>query len=109
MTEIERLNGSRWFGRVQRRGENRILKRVLYMSLGTRLRSRPRNRWQYEVREDGRPVGGKGWKEMAYDREEWKKLLRTPRNSPILHMPMEGKNAAPIFRIEESVSKVTQK
>jgi len=29
----------------------------------TRLRHRPRNRWQNEVREDGRLVSGKGWKE----------------------------------------------
>jgi hypothetical protein len=28
------------------------------------------------VREDGRLVGGKGQKEMVYNREEWKKLLR---------------------------------
>ena len=42
--------------------ENRIPKRVLYMNLGTaRLRGRPRNRWQDEVREDGRIVGGEGW------------------------------------------------
>jgi hypothetical protein len=41
--------------------ENRIYKRVLYMNLGTtRLRGRPRNRWQDEVREDGRIVGGEG-------------------------------------------------
>jgi len=32
-----------------------------YMYLGTtRLRGRPRNRWQDEVREDGRIVGGEG-------------------------------------------------
>jgi hypothetical protein len=43
-------------------GENRISPRkVLYMDLETtRLRGRPRNRWQDEVREDGRLVGGKG-------------------------------------------------
>jgi hypothetical protein len=42
--------------------ENRIPKRGLYMNLGsTRLRGRPRNRWQAEVREDGRIVGGEGW------------------------------------------------
>jgi len=42
--------------------ENRIPKRVLYMNLGTtKLRDRPRNRWQDEVREDERIVGGEGW------------------------------------------------
>jgi hypothetical protein len=41
--------------------ENRIPKRILYMNLGTaRLKGRPRNRWQDEVREDGRRVGVKG-------------------------------------------------
>ena len=54
-----------------------------------RLRGRPRNRWQDEVRKDGRLVGGKGWKERVYNREEWKKFLRTARNRHILHMPME--------------------
>jgi hypothetical protein len=55
----------------------------------TRLRGRPRNRCYEEVREDGRLVGGKGWKERVYNREEWKKLLRTTRNHRILHMPVE--------------------
>jgi hypothetical protein len=54
----------------------------------TRLRGRPRNRWQGEVREDGRLVGGKGWKERVYNREEKKKLLRAARNRRALHMPM---------------------
>jgi len=40
----------------------------------------PRNRWQEEVREDGRTVGGQGWQEKVHNREEWKKLLRTARN-----------------------------
>jgi len=70
--------------------ENRILKIVLCMNLETkRLRGRPRNRWQVEVRENGRIVGGKGWKEREYNRGEWKKLLRTARNRRILHVPME--------------------
>jgi hypothetical protein len=46
-------------------------------------------RWNDEAREDGRLVGGKGWKERVYSREEWKKLLRTARNRRILHMPKE--------------------
>ena len=58
ITETVRLNRLQWFGHVQRMEENRILKRVLYMNLGTtRLRGRPRNTWQDEVREDGRIVG----------------------------------------------------
>jgi hypothetical protein len=55
----------------------------------TRLRGRSRNRWQDEVREDGRLVGGKGWKERVYNREKWKMFLRTARYCLILHMPME--------------------
>jgi hypothetical protein len=49
----------------------------------------PSNRWQDEVRADGRTVGGEEWKEKVYNREEWKKLLRTARNCRILHMPIE--------------------
>ena len=88
--ETLRLNRLHWFGHVQRMEENRIPKRVLYMNLGTtRLRGRPRSRWQDEVREDGRIFGGEGWQEKLHNREEWKKLLRAARNRCILHMPME--------------------
>jgi hypothetical protein len=68
--------------------ENIVPKRVLYMNLESRPRGRPRNRWQDEVREDGRIVGGEEWQEKVYNREEWKKL-RMARNHHILHMSME--------------------
>jgi hypothetical protein len=55
----------------------------------TRPRGQHRNRWQDEVSEDGRIVGGEDWQEKVYDREEWKKVLRTARNHRILHMAME--------------------
>ena len=81
MLETIRLNRLHWFGRVQRMERNRIPKRVLYMNLGTTiLRGRPRNRWQDEVREDGRIFGGEGWQEKAHNRKEWKKFLTTARN-----------------------------
>jgi hypothetical protein len=70
--------------------ESRILKRVLCVNLETTSpRCRPRNRWQDEVREDGRIVSGEEWQEEVYVREEWKKLLTKARNRRILHMPME--------------------
>ena len=87
--ETIRLNRLCWFGHVQRMEGNRIPKRVLYMNLGTTgLRGGPRKRWQDAVREDGRIVGGEGWQEKVYNRQEWKKLLRMARNC-ILYMPME--------------------
>jgi hypothetical protein len=61
--------------------ENRICRRVLYMNLeSTGPRGRPRKRWHDEVREDGRIVGGEEWRGKVYNREEWKKLLRSARN-----------------------------
>jgi hypothetical protein len=48
--------------------ENRIPKTVLYMNLETtRLRGKPRIRWQDEVREDGRIAGGEEWQENVYN------------------------------------------
>ena len=70
--------------------ENRIPEKVLSMILETkRLRGRPRNRRQDEVRKDGRLAGAIGWRERVQNREEeWKQLLRTARNHRILHMPI---------------------
>jgi hypothetical protein len=60
-TIIETIRLNR-HGHIQRMEENRIPKRVLYMNFGTtRLRGRPRNRWQDEVREDGRIADGEEW------------------------------------------------
>jgi len=60
--ETIRLYRLRWFGHVQRMEESRIPKRILYMNLGTtRMRGRPRNSWQDEVRENGRIVCGEGF------------------------------------------------
>jgi hypothetical protein len=56
------------------------------------LGNKTRNRRQDEVREDGRIVGGEGWHEKVYNREEWKKLLRTARNRRIVQVPTERTN-----------------
>jgi hypothetical protein len=36
-----------------------------------------------------RRVGVEEWQEKLYNREEWKKLLRTASNCRIMHMPIE--------------------
>jgi hypothetical protein len=54
-----------------------------------RLRGRPRNRRQDEVRENGRIDNGEESHEKVYSREEGKKILRTARNCRFLHMTME--------------------
>jgi hypothetical protein len=89
ITETIRLHRICCFEHVQRVDQNRIPNRVFYMNLETSPRGRQRNKLQDEVREDGRIVGGGEWQENVYNREEWKKLLRTARNCLILHMPME--------------------
>ena len=61
---------------------------IIY-EFGNKFKGRPKNRWQNEVREDGRIIGGEGWQEKVHNREEWKKLLRMAWNCHILHMPME--------------------
>jgi hypothetical protein len=50
--------------------ENGIPKRISFMNLETRLRGRPRNRWQDEVREDGRIVGRDEVQDVVYNVEE---------------------------------------
>jgi hypothetical protein len=64
----------------------------------TTPRGRSRNRWQDEVREDERIVGGGEWQEKVYSREEWKKLLIMARNRRILHMQMEWMNESHEFK-----------
>jgi hypothetical protein len=41
------------------------------------------------VREDGTMVSGEVWEDKIYNREEWKKLLRTAGNCRVVHMAME--------------------
>jgi hypothetical protein len=67
ITETIRLHRLIWFGHAQRMEDNRISKSILYMNLeSTRPTGRPRNRWQNEVREDGRIVSGEEWQEKVY-------------------------------------------
>ena len=90
ITETVRLNRLRWFCMYGEWKKIGFPKKSILCEFGNKkAENRPRNRWQGEVREDGRLVSGKVWKERVYNREEWKKLLRTARNHHILHITME--------------------
>jgi hypothetical protein len=52
------------------------------------LKGRPRNRWQDEVRDDERIVGGEEWQEKLYNRGV-EEAAENGKESYILHMPME--------------------
>ena len=43
---------------------------------GTRIRRRPRKRWEEEVERDLQVLGVRRWKEMVADREKWKDIVR---------------------------------
>jgi hypothetical protein len=51
---------------LQRIEDNRNPKRVIYINFETtRFRGRPRNRWQDEVKVNGRIVGGEVWQKKS--------------------------------------------
>jgi hypothetical protein len=47
----------------------------------TILRGRPRNKWQDEVREDGRLVSGKMWKEKGIQQREMEEVPENGKES----------------------------
>jgi hypothetical protein len=62
ITETMSLPIIHWFEHVHKIEENRIPRRVLCLDLETtRPRDRQRNIRKYDVREEGRLVGGEGW------------------------------------------------
>jgi hypothetical protein len=80
------------------------------MNLGTtRLSKRPRNRWQDEVREDGRIVGGEEWQKKVHNREEWEK---DPENGKeLLHSAhANGMNEpSELFKVKFNIDAVFNK
>jgi hypothetical protein len=81
ITGTIRLNWLWWFGYVKRRDKIKFQK-VYYIWIWKQqhLRGRPRNKWQNEVREDGRIVSGEGWQEKIYNRNwrsssEWQGII----------------------------------
>ena len=77
-------NVLRWFGHVERMGDERLVKRMYNSDImGTRRRGRPRKSWMDEVNES---VGRRGLsiqeaKERVQDRNEWRSISRGVRRA----------------------------
>ncbi|KAJ4443479.1 hypothetical protein ANN_05151 [Periplaneta americana] len=66
----------RWLGHVTRMETTRKVKIVFNNNPdGTRLRGRPRTRWWNCVRVDVNRLGIRNWRELAMDREGWKRAI----------------------------------
>ena len=74
----------RWFGHVERMGEERLVKRVYESDVrGVRPRGRPRACWMDEVKEalQRRGLGIQEAKECVQDRNEWRSICRGGRRA----------------------------
>ena len=75
----------RWIGHVERMAETRMPKRLLKARMtGRRVQGRPRNRWKDEVETDMRKLDNRGWKRIANNRVEWRKVVQQAQAHPEL-------------------------
>jgi transcription termination factor 2 len=77
----------RWAGHVARMGETRNVYRIL-VGKAERKRplGRPRCRWVDNIKMDLREIGWDGvdWIKLAQDRDQWRALVNTVMNLPVL-------------------------
>ncbi len=77
-----RLSTLRWFGHIERMGNEEFVKRVYLSSVeGTNRRGRPLGRWEDKVKECVRERGARGnrleWaRRECRDREKWRSICR---------------------------------
>jgi hypothetical protein len=70
-----KTNRLRWAGHVIRLEEQNPARRVLVAVVeGRRQRGRPRLRWEDGVKEDARKLGERNWRNVARNRDSWRKI-----------------------------------
>jgi hypothetical protein len=50
----------------------------------TRLRGRPRLRWEDDVRNDWKKMGVKNWKQRVQERNQWKEIIEQAKTHKAL-------------------------
>jgi len=64
-----------YLGHVMRVDDKRTPKRILeWKPLGTRIRGRPRKRWNADIEEDVQTMGIRRWRNQCKERAEWKRI-----------------------------------
>ena len=77
VVSVMRRRRLRWYGHVERRDEEHILRRAMEMEVaGRRPRGRPRKTWRETIEEDMRGLGLR--RRDVYDRGKWRGLIARP-------------------------------
>jgi endonuclease/exonuclease/phosphatase family metal-dependent hydrolase len=72
-----------WLGHVERLSEERLPKVILYGKMdGVRRRGRPRTRWLRDVTDDLKVMEVRNWRAVAWEREEWRQIVREAKVHP---------------------------
>jgi len=75
--KIQRLN---WFGHVERMAEDNIVQKIKRWKPGSkRPIGRPKTRWEDDVLDDKKSINVSNWKEVAQNRDSWKKVVEQAR------------------------------
>jgi len=65
-----------WLGHVERMSNERVAKTICkWKPYATRLKGRPRVRWEDDVRNDLRKMGVTNWKQRTQERKQWKEII----------------------------------
>jgi hypothetical protein len=63
-------------GHVERTTNERVAKTIYkWKPYATRLKGRPRVRWEDNVRNDLRKMGVTNWKQRTQERKQWKEII----------------------------------
>jgi hypothetical protein len=65
-----------WLGHVERMPDRRVAKSIYkWKTYATRLKGRPRLRWEGDVRNDLKKMGVENWKQRVQERNQWKEII----------------------------------